>query len=204
MPFDQGHKTQLGICAFATASGLSAEGGLIFPRIGHSHRGAVQADQAPGPVPSPLRAFHRNRLQHLVMKRLHGTRAQSRACLGNPRLAGYFHRRSRHLQPAQSLQQTTQHLAIRDLHVERQRDHVIYHHVRRQIPLPLAGLAGFAKNFVHLVQRKSLTDHAQADIIGDPGTLGQFRKCSCHRRSLLPCRVRKKEPIFRLNEQYWL
>jgi hypothetical protein len=53
----QGHETELGISAFAPAGSGPPIGLLVVEGVGHVQRAAVQADQAPIPVPSPLGAF---------------------------------------------------------------------------------------------------------------------------------------------------
>src|SRR6516162_10988912 len=104
-----------------------------------------------------------------------------------------------------ALQQATKHLPIRRVHVQSQRDHIINHHMRRQIPLAHTALAGRGENLVDFAHRKCLGDHAQTDVIGDPAAFWKCRNGPCHLHRPLPreaaeCAVMLKKS---LSERYW-
>jgi hypothetical protein len=84
------------------------------------------------------------------------------------------------MQPLDAIQQAAQHLAIGGLHVQRQRDHVVDHNMRRQIALTDTGLPGRRQNRVNLAHREGFGDHTKADVIGDPAATGKSRNGTCH------------------------
>jgi hypothetical protein len=76
-------------------------------------------------------------------------------------------------QPAQPLQEAAQHLAGAGAHVERQRDGVVDHDVRRQVALALARLAGLGQDLPHLLERERPGDHAEADVVAEADAGGK-------------------------------
>src|SRR6185312_1589219 len=97
---------------------------------------------------------------------------------------------------------TAQHLACAGAHVERQRDGVVDHDVRRQVAFALAGLVGLGQHPPHLLDRKRPGDHAEADMITEADAGGEAGENTGHRR-----RSRKSQPTayasISLSEQYW-
>src|SRR4051812_30911130 len=59
----------------------------------------------------------------------------------------------------------TEPLARARPHVERQGDGVVDHHLRRQVALALARLAGFCQNLAHPFGRYGPGDYPKADMI---------------------------------------
>ena len=68
-------------------------------------------------------------------------------------------------QPLNPFQQTTQHLPVGGLHVQRQGDHVVNHHMRRQFLLSLAVSSGGHQYRFHDIHRKRLGHDPKADVI---------------------------------------
>ena len=75
-------------------------------------------------------------------------------------------------QPLDSFQQTTQHFPIRRLHVQRQRDHVIHDHMRRQVPLTHALFSRGRQRRTNLIQREGFGHHSQTDVVRDAAAGG--------------------------------
>jgi len=92
------------------------------------------------------------------------------------------------------------------LPVERERDDIVDHDVRGQLPLPSTGPLGRGQRGVDAVRRKRLRQDAQADVVRDPSPLGQLRQRSRHKRS--SCRygviAANRIPQNDLSEQYCL
>ena len=65
-----------------------------------------------------------------------------------------------------AIQQAAQHLTTGRPHVQRQRDHVIDHHVSRQMALPDTGFACRVQNRMNPVRRKHVCDHTEFPRLG--------------------------------------
>jgi hypothetical protein len=91
--------------------------------------------------------------------------------------------------PAQSLQKAAQHLPGAGTHVKREDDGVVDHHLRGQIALALARLAGLGQDLPHPGGRERLGDHAEADVVAETDAGGQAGGSTGHR-----CRSRKSRP----------
>ena len=106
--------------------------------------------------------------------------AQPRAGLRYARLARHLDLHRRAHQPLHPLQQAAQHLAIRKLHVKRQRDHVVDHKMGWQIALALAAAARCRQHRIDLLALERPGDDAKAYIVRDPAARRQFRRRARH------------------------
>ena len=106
--------------------------------------------------------------------------SQPRARLRNARLARHLDRHRRIEQPLDALQQTAKHLAIRRVHIQSQRDHVVDHDMSRKIALPDTGCPGRFQNRVHLCHREGFCNHPETDVVGDPAAFRKGRNRSRH------------------------
>ena len=99
-------------------------------------------------------------------------------------------------------QQAAQHLAGARAHVERQRNGVVDHHLRRQVALALARLARLGQDLLHPLGRKRPGDHAEADVVADTDAGRKAGRNTSHR-----CRSSQTRPtgyaITSQNEQCW-
>ena len=179
--FHQRHETDLrkGTAA-ATRSGTPA-GLPVALLIGHVQSATVKRHQPPAAIESAFGLAPRQRTQQLVVELLERLPAQPRAGLRDPRVARHRQRLARSPQPLQPFQQAAQHLAVGDLHVERQGNHVVDHHVSWQVALPTAGSAALPQHPFDRGTGKPLSHHAQADVVGHPRALRQSRQSACHR-----------------------
>ena len=189
---DQGHEADLREGALATAGLRTPEGATVLLGVGDVEAGAVQADQAPHPIPRPLGGRRRDRSHHPLVQPVQRLRTQARAGLRDAALAGHPDR-LRTPEPAQALQEAAQHLAGAGAHVERQGDGVVDHDLRRQVALALAGLAGLGQDLPHLVEREGPGDHAEADVVAEADAGGQAGGGTGH-RCCSPKRERQHDP----------
>jgi hypothetical protein len=86
--------------------------------------------------------------------------------------------------------------------VERQGDGVVDHHVGGQVALALALLAGVGQDMPHLIERKRLGDHAQADVVAEADAGRQAGGSTGH-GCCSPNRGRQHRPAACLCEQHW-
>src|SRR6202163_772732 len=139
------------------------------------------------------------------MQLTHRFPTEPRAGLRNTRLARHFDGRRRVEKPLHTLEQAAQHLAIRRMHIERQRDHIINHHMSRQIELADTGRPRCRQHRMNLAHREGLGDHPKTDVIRDPAPDRKGCNGSCHLlRPHMWKRARWRIMINKsLNEQYW-
>lgn len=110
----------------------------------------------------------------------HDLKAEPRAGLADGGLACDLDRNGGIAQPLQAFHKAAQHLPAGRVHVERQRNDVIDHHMRRQVALADAALARRCQHSADPSQGEGLGDHAKAHIVGDPAALGKRCHGACH------------------------
>lgn len=198
---DQCHEADLRVGAAAATAPGPPERQIVRLLVGDIERTAVKADQPPVPVPGPLRRPNRNRRHDRIIQVAQRLPPEPRARLRDARLARHLERHRGINQPLNAFQQTAQHLAIRGLHVERQRDHVIDYDMRRQIALPQACLPRCRQDRPHLRQREGLRDHTKTDVIRYSRAFRKCRNRSCHPPFPPPQREDSADEL--LSEQYW-
>jgi len=126
---------------------------------------------------------------------------QSGTGLGDPRLPGHLDLQGGTQQPLDAFQQATQHFSIGAVHVQRQGNHVVDHHVCRQLPLPNAASARSDQYRLYRRQREGFRHHPEADVIRDTTS---FREL-CKYRAISPLLlwVGQYSTEITLSEQYW-
>jgi len=177
----QRHKPQLRIGTRPTPAARAPKPGLVGRGVRHVQTGAIQTDQMPAPIPSPARGTGGDRLYPLLVELAQRRLAQPGARLREAALTRHLHH-TRAPQNPQPLQQAAQHLAQAGAHEQRQGNHVIHHHRRRQVALAHARLASLAQHLVHLLQRKRLGDHPKSDVIAHPNPSRQAGSNTPHHR----------------------
>ena len=80
----------------------------------------------------------------------------------------------------ESAQQAAQNLTVGGPHIQRQRDDVIDHHMRRQVALADTGALGLLQNLRDFLGGEKLGDHAEANVVSDPAAGRQLRQGACH------------------------
>ena len=189
---DQRDKADLRISAGAATGSRAAEGGLVCRLIGHIKCAAIQADQPPLPIPGPPRRFDCDWPHHLVVQFAHRLPSEPRAGLRDAGSARHLDGLRWTEQPLDAFQQASQNLARRTLlHVQRQSDDVIHHHMRRQITLAYRCSARHRKRRANRIDRERLCNHTQTDGIRDPASRRQYRRNACHSPHPLP-RIRTR------------
>src|SRR2546428_11456162 len=133
---------------------------------------------------APLVRFSANGSYHRVIQLLQRRGAQSAARLRNAGLTGYLHLGGRIEQPLHAFQQATQYFTIGGPHIQRQRNDVIDHHMRRQIALADASALGLLQNLMDFLDGEELGNHAEANVVSDPAASRQLRQSACHGLSL--------------------
>ena len=198
---DQGDEPQLWTRTAPTAGRRPAERLVILRLVGDVQGTAVEADQAPSPVPGAFRRLDRDRVDPLIVQVLEHLPPPPRARLRDPGFAGHRDGRRRSKEPCEALEQAPQPLAGGRRPVQRQRDHVVDDHVRRQIPLPEADPAALSEHGLNGGHRKRLRAYAQTDVIRYPRATWKSGNGSCHTESSCPS-VRQDTARWQLNEQY--
>jgi len=122
------------------------------------------------------------RADEIVGQRFDGGPSQPRARLRDPGLPGDLQGGRGAGQPLQALEHAAQHLAIGDLHVEREGHHVVDDHVRGQLAVALTGAPGLGQDLVDATAGKRPGQDAQTDVVGDSRARGQLRPCTSHLR----------------------
>ncbi len=115
-----------------------------------------------------------DRYDHLLIEPSQGLRAETRARLRDAGLARGPYGLTRLGKPLNAFEQAAQNFTIGGLHVQRQRDHVVHHQMRRQLSLPEAGFTGLGQNRIDFLSRNRSADHSQADVVRDAASGGQF------------------------------
>ena len=198
---DQRDKPNLREGARAATGPGAPKGVRIALLIGDIQSTAVYADQMPTPIPAPRFRRPPHRADHGIMQGLQRFGPQARPGLRDTRPAHHPGACRRVAQPLQAFQQAAQDLAVRRLHVERQSDHVIDHHVRGQVPLTDTLPTRRLQGRVHRGPRDHRVQHPEAEVVRDPAPLGKLRNRSCHRLPL--AEPRGEYSAKTLSEQYW-
>jgi len=108
---------------------------------GDIERAAVDADQPPAPVPSAPRRLGGDRPNHLVVQLTQGFPSKPRTGLRDAGLPRHLDLHGR-VKPLACPPTSTEAPPIGRLHVQRQSNYVIDHHVSRKIALPDTRFAG--------------------------------------------------------------
>src|SRR5207302_6755720 len=108
----QGHEPNLGESAGTSTGTRTTEGLVVLRSIGDIQGTAIQTDQSPLSVPSPLGALLRNGSYHRVIQFLQRRGAQTAARLRNAGFTGYLQLGGRIEQPLHAFQQATQYFTI--------------------------------------------------------------------------------------------
>ena len=140
-------------------------------RIGQVDGGAIQAHQALAAIPGTLCARLGERARHPGEQLLERCGPEPGSRLGDGRLVGQGEIRAAPVQPAHALEQAAQDLAIGGLGIKRQGHDVVDHQPCRQLPLALALPAGVGEHGVDQPGRDGHRQHAQGDVIADPGAV---------------------------------
>jgi hypothetical protein len=93
--------------------------------------------------------------------------AETRPGLRNARFSSDLNLCPCSAQPPDAFKKATQYFAARHLAEQRQGDHVIDHHMGREIPVALAGLASGLKRSFNSVCGEHPGDSAERDVIRD-------------------------------------
>ena len=164
----------------AARAGRSTEGGRIHRGVADVERRPIETHHAPAAIPGAGRARGRDRRDHGAIQCLERRRAQADPRLRDRGLGGPLRVRGL-AQPPCPFHHAAEHFLGRDLGIERQGQHVVHHHVRRQRPLPGIHPLGLEQQLVHQLPRERRRQHAQADVIGQAHPSGDRRGRPCHR-----------------------
>lgn len=179
--FQQGHETDLGKGARPARGPRTAKGGGVGFGVRRIQRGPIHAHQAPVAILPALRPFRRDGAHPVPIQPLQGLRAQPCARLGDRRTSRVAQAVGRRTQPAKPFDQHPQHLAVGRLHVQRQRDDVVHHHLRGQLPNALAMTTGRREHPIDFRTRNPAGQHPHTDKIRDPHARRQPRDRPRHR-----------------------
>ena len=159
----------------------------------------------PSPEPGPARRLGGDGPDDRLVQAAHRFGPQPAARLRDRRFARDLDRGRRIEQPLHSFQQASQDFTRGRVHVERQGDHVVDHHMGRKIALADAGFAGRPQHRLYLVPPKRPGDHSQADVVRQPTARRQPRNRPRHHSfPLKHAETCQHNLNVTLNERYWI
>lgn len=198
----EAHQAELGKRRRSPRRARPAERASIGWRIWHAHRGPIETHQAPGAVEGARRGRRGHGVRDPLEEPLQRGFAEPLAGLGDGRLGGRGDPGAGPREPAHTLEEAAQHLAIGDLHVEGERDRVVDHHVGREVAHALALPPRLGQHRLDLVQRHRSGHRAQTDVLAQPAPGRQSCNAPSHRQLLLPTEQKLTTPG--QSEQHWI